>query len=756
MGILNDVLQIKAYEDQKSQREIESVTNGINSLFNFEANQENARRQRQMEDLQMQNIQSQISERSSGVDQFLKLGKVADVAKSTGNRRLYDQVTGQLNNMFGGEQKQVDITEYLAPVVKQSTPTLDSVQQEPSQYEPKELDVFGNPTGYKKVEKSAAQEKRDVEISELEGQAKNLIDLFSSARKEAETVPGIGKQGYSGRIAGAATVAKGKLGYSPTVNVYQDKLKAFATTVAKAAGEQRPTDEDIKRFIDTMPSIAKSDEENNLLMDGLVADLQARGAKALWYEKTNTENKTSDNTTKKGQNTQATPYSEMVAPFVHAASFMTGDLPKQILQSEVNRGEPGAQETMDTMYPEQQTLLGKFVRGGATIGSVVFGLPVKVGMGVYHAATRLAPKWALQSAGGRLAVVSAASALSGAAGAAVSSPKGLDVDQYISNVKTGAILGGAIPVAGAASKKAIDASGKLLADTVLGQKVVDYAKDGNWKDLLNKEYWGENIPKNLKGNISTFFYQAKNNSGSKIGTIMKTKEISQLSTPLKGMQDDIAKLSIDAIEATPKEKETLKKVSNLLLMEGQKDFIEIPKLWGIRKELDSIVQANKVRSPEAVDLLYRIRKTMNEPIRTSSPAIAKMMDDYSFISQVEDQMGGKFEGIVDKQTGEIYSQDISNFLEGLFIGSNKNENISLLKQVAEKGQVPDKFLKDAFDYAAVKAIMKGNSIMQGSLRFLRPAAQGVIQRPTIRAIATGKKISELTGKGTSLLKKFVK
>ncbi|KKN70062.1 hypothetical protein LCGC14_0435090 [marine sediment metagenome] len=133
--------------------------------------------------------------------------------------------------------------------------------------------------------KTAAQEKREVEIGELEGQAKNLITLFRSARKEAGTIPKIGTRGILGRAAGQVAIGKGKLGFSPAVNVFQDKTKAFATIVAKAAGEVRPTDKDIERFMGTLPTLSKNDAENKIIIEQLVGDLRAKGAKAVWAQR---------------------------------------------------------------------------------------------------------------------------------------------------------------------------------------------------------------------------------------------------------------------------------------------------------------------------------------------------------------------------------------------------------------------------------------------------------------------------------------
>jgi len=150
---------------------------------------------------------------------------------------------------------------------------------------PKGYDDLGRVTGYERIDASESEKKRSLEVTELDASIKNLVNSFALANKEAKQVDNQGTRGIEGRIAGKIATIKGMVGDSPAVNVYRKRTKAFATTVAKAAGEVRPTDEDIRRFVATLMSTELSDEENQLLMEGLVADLRARGAKAVWAER---------------------------------------------------------------------------------------------------------------------------------------------------------------------------------------------------------------------------------------------------------------------------------------------------------------------------------------------------------------------------------------------------------------------------------------------------------------------------------------
>ncbi len=145
-------------------------------------------------------------------------------------------------------------------------------------------DQKGKPMIRKKAEKkiSAAEEKRNVEERKLSDEFGVLLNSFERAKKEGQGIPNFGSLGIKGRIAGKFSGISGKAGYSPAINVYNAQRKAFATVVAKAAGEIRPTDEDIKRFVETLPDVMKSDEENALLIGDIQEKISKGNLGNLW------------------------------------------------------------------------------------------------------------------------------------------------------------------------------------------------------------------------------------------------------------------------------------------------------------------------------------------------------------------------------------------------------------------------------------------------------------------------------------------
>jgi hypothetical protein len=130
---------------------------------------------------------------------------------------------------------------------------------------------------------TAAQEKRQVEKVELAEGLEGLLESFDRAVAEGkESIPAFGKRGIKGRLAGQAAKIKGQLGFSPAIDVFNSQKDAFATTVAKAAGEVRPTDKDIERFVKTLPNPARSDEENALIIADIQKKIQQGNIGDLW------------------------------------------------------------------------------------------------------------------------------------------------------------------------------------------------------------------------------------------------------------------------------------------------------------------------------------------------------------------------------------------------------------------------------------------------------------------------------------------
>jgi hypothetical protein len=138
------------------------------------------------------------------------------------------------------------------------------------------------PTPFEK-EQGKISGKAAAEAQLVLGKANILTDLFDQARNEAKLAfPDIGRTDLRGKTSGFIAKQMGRINKLPTVIAYQARKKAFATTIAKAAGEVRPTDEDIKRFMESLPDLSLPDETNDILLNTMYSELDSQGAKNVW------------------------------------------------------------------------------------------------------------------------------------------------------------------------------------------------------------------------------------------------------------------------------------------------------------------------------------------------------------------------------------------------------------------------------------------------------------------------------------------
>jgi hypothetical protein len=115
--------------------------------------------------------------------------------------------------------------------------------------------------------KEKARAENMVEQEQLQPRIKSVYQDFNDALDEVQTkAPDALKSGFTGYLARTGL----KIGSSkfideyPAVATLSDNLKADATAFAKAAGEQRPTDVDIERFLATLLDPRERSLETNI------------------------------------------------------------------------------------------------------------------------------------------------------------------------------------------------------------------------------------------------------------------------------------------------------------------------------------------------------------------------------------------------------------------------------------------------------------------------------------------------------------
>lgn len=319
MGVLQDVIAFKRFEREKELADIGQIGSAVNNFLTLRNQVRQSELNRLVLNARLRDIDSKIEARKPN-----PLEKSVERAEMINELRKADDPRSRsvLETILGGQSESpnfnvslasqqekanvadIDQEEKLSSEQSQSTDSNNlaeerlKLREKANEKDP----ITGRSTSAaeeakfqvglleeeekKSRIKSAAQEKRDVEIRELEGQVENLVTLFKSARREVSDIPGIGQTGPQSRFAGLVAKGRGSIGLSPKTNIFQRKLDAFATVVAKAAGEVRPTDRDIIRFRKTLLDISLSDAENQIIIDQLVADLRAKGAKAIWADRT--------------------------------------------------------------------------------------------------------------------------------------------------------------------------------------------------------------------------------------------------------------------------------------------------------------------------------------------------------------------------------------------------------------------------------------------------------------------------------------
>lgn len=130
--------------------------------------------------------------------------------------------------------------------------------------------------------------KQKAEGESLMEPTQLIGNLYNEALGEVSSkIPNVGASGFEGIYSRLKAKGGKVLGDFPKLKAFEDGIKAYATDYAKGAGEARPTDEDIKRFLDTLPTVTgvtDTTESNSTKMRNQLLKLKARGVSYKWAE----------------------------------------------------------------------------------------------------------------------------------------------------------------------------------------------------------------------------------------------------------------------------------------------------------------------------------------------------------------------------------------------------------------------------------------------------------------------------------------
>lgn len=274
-------------------------------------------------------------------------------------------------------------------------------------------------------------------------------------------------------------------------------------------------------------------------------------------------------------------YSEVVSPVLSGASTFAMGIPKMAAKADI----PGVYEAM---YPEQQTILGKIIRGVAETAGFTLGIPGRaasaVGKGIMAATERGLARKILPAVARR--IMSGAAA--GAAGGYLS---GSDTDERERLAKTGAILGGAIPAGNQLLKTGFNKIGRVgSAVSGIEKEIYDEAAEKGFRNVLQNKYYNKKLPSQIQERIANNIDNMEISAG---------KTYDKLVEPLKKTPFDMPQFRGDVIKAANRVKTNpfktdASKIDKAILdgVVNKANANNLGDALDLRRNLDDIIYSN--------------------------------------------------------------------------------------------------------------------------------------------------------------------
>lgn len=424
------------------------------------------------------------------------------------------------------------------------------------------------------------------------------------------------------------------------------------------------------------------------------------------------------NLKKAGQET----YREVVSPMLSGVSTFAAGIPKMTAQM------TGAK---DIIYPEQQTLGGKALRGVSEIAGFTAGLPAKAALftgktlatGVSKALPKFVGKEAVKK------VVSGAGA--GAAGFATA---GDTLQNRLEGAKIGATIGAIAPVIPPVAKKLFDWGGRTIS-TVAGieKDIYKEASKIGFNKVLKTKYYDKKLPSKIQQRIADNIDNIQEVASNQYDDLVK---------PLKQSPFDIAQLRGDVIKIANRIKTNpfdtdVSKLDNTIL-DGIINKAKVNNLGDaldLRRNLDDVIYSNKGELKSSFG--KQVRDLLNKELHKNK-ALEKVDKEWtSFKELLRD--GKKILG----DTGEKILERFGNMTD---------KQKQMLSEIEQKiGGAP--FIQDLTNYSIAKEFIT---------RKVMPSPSGAIRaviKPALRGyLRTGEKIGKISGEsietGKSLFNKI--
>ena len=117
MGVLESVLQFREQEQQKKQADINAIGSSVFNFLALKQQNESGQLENMLKMAQIEKLNTR-----SPADDLLQLSKVAEAAKTIGNRALFDRTSQSINDLISGTSDQPTVQDYLDPSVASQTP----------------------------------------------------------------------------------------------------------------------------------------------------------------------------------------------------------------------------------------------------------------------------------------------------------------------------------------------------------------------------------------------------------------------------------------------------------------------------------------------------------------------------------------------------------------------------------------------------------------------------------------------------------
>jgi hypothetical protein len=399
---------------------------------------------------------------------------------------------------------------------------------------------------------------------------------------------------------------------------------------------------------------------------------------------------------KAGQET----YREGIAPILEGASTFAGGIPRLV-------AKVLGPEAEKAVFPEQQTLPGKVLRGASEIAGFTAGLPGQaakfVGRGIAKGAEKVIPRFA----GKALLSKIAQGVGTGAVGMAVA---GDTIENRIKGAKTGALIGGALPGVDVGIKKiaaSIPQSLKNSSARIINSLVKPLLKDFSYGKNPGLAVAQEGIVANNLDELSQKISQRRQEVGQKIDVMLSNPRNASKVIDLSNLTDPVDS-AIKQAQKNPRTNAALIKRLTDMKMDilgitedaqgniiSQRDFTKLSPVEArqIKTDIGDITKwTGNLSDDKLANMpLKKVYGLIKDKINKVVPEVAPLNERYADLTSAE--VATKYRDKINQRQNLISLTDLETGLGG-----------AVLTAIASGGQTIPALLVGASSIAIKKAI----------------------------------------------------